>query len=51
MPVGEDVTGDCRRLHNEELHYSYSPLNIIRLIKTRRIGWAEHVTPIQFFFV
>ena len=50
MPNGEDATGDCRRLHNEEFYYSYSPLNI-RVIKTGRIGWAVHVAPVQLFGV
>jgi hypothetical protein len=30
-------------LHNEELHNFYSSPNIIRQIKLRRMGWAEHV--------
>jgi hypothetical protein len=37
------VTGDWRKLHNEELHNLYSPPNIIRMIKSRRIRLAEHV--------
>lgn len=32
-----------RRLHNEELHNFYSLPNIIRRMKSRRVGWAEHV--------
>jgi hypothetical protein len=34
-----------RRLHNEELHNLYSSPNIIRMIKSRRMRWAGHVTP------
>jgi hypothetical protein len=30
-------------LHNEELHNLYSSPNIIRMIKSRRMRWAEHV--------
>jgi hypothetical protein len=30
-------------LHKEELHILYSSPNIIRQIKSRRMGWAEHV--------
>jgi hypothetical protein len=30
-------------LHNEELHNLYSSPNIIRMIKSRRMGWAGHV--------
>jgi hypothetical protein len=37
------VTGDWRKLHNEELHILYSSPNIIRQIKSRRMMWAEHV--------
>ena len=37
-----DVTGEWRRLHNEELYDRYSSANIIRVIKSRRIGWAGH---------
>jgi hypothetical protein len=32
------------KLHKEELHILYSPPNIIRQIKSRRMRWAEHVT-------
>jgi hypothetical protein len=31
------------KLHNEELHNLYSSLNIIRMIKSRRMRWAGHV--------
>jgi hypothetical protein len=31
------------RLHNEELHNLYSSPNIIRVIKSRRVRWEEHV--------
>jgi hypothetical protein len=37
------VTGDWRKLHNEELHNLYSSPNIIRMIKSRRIRWTRHV--------
>jgi len=39
-PKREDVTGEWRKLHNEELNALYSSPNIIRVIKTRRIRWA-----------
>jgi hypothetical protein len=42
-PKREEVAGGWRRLHNEELHNLYTSPNIIRLIKSRRTRWAEHV--------
>jgi hypothetical protein len=39
----EEVTGEWRKLHNEELHDLYSSPNIIRIIKSRRLSWAGHV--------
>jgi hypothetical protein len=43
-PKRDEVTGEWRMLHNEELHILYSSPNIIRLIKSRRMRWAGHVT-------
>jgi hypothetical protein len=37
------VTGDWRKLHNEELHNLYSSPSIIRVIKSRRMKWEGHV--------
>jgi len=42
-PRREEVTGKWRRLHNEELNVLYSSLNIVRVIKSRRMRWAGHV--------
>jgi hypothetical protein len=42
-PKRDDVTGDLRKLHNEELHNFYSSPNIIRMMKSRRIRWAGHL--------
>jgi hypothetical protein len=42
-PKRDKVTGEQRRLHNEELNDLYSSPNIIRVIKTTRIRWAGHV--------
>jgi hypothetical protein len=37
------VTGDWRKLHNEELYNLYSSPTILRMIKSRRMRWAGHV--------
>ena len=42
-PRRDEVTGDWRRLHNEELNDLYSSPNIVRVIKSRRMRWAGHV--------
>jgi hypothetical protein len=43
-PKRDEVTGEWRKLHNEELHNLYSsPDIIIRQVKSRRIRWAGHV--------
>jgi hypothetical protein len=42
-PKRDEVTGEWWKLHNEELHNLYSPLNIIRQVKPRRMRWAGHV--------
>jgi hypothetical protein len=35
--------GSWRKLHNDELHSLYSSPNIVRVIKSRRMGWVGHV--------
>jgi hypothetical protein len=40
---GDDVIRGWRKLHNEELHNLYASPNIIKMIKSRRMGWAGHV--------
>jgi hypothetical protein len=42
-PKRDEVTGEQRKLHNEELHILYSSPHIIRQIKSRRMRRAEHV--------
>jgi hypothetical protein len=42
-PRRDEVTGEWRRLHNEELIDLYSSPNIVRVIKSRRMRWAGHV--------
>jgi hypothetical protein len=41
-----EVTGEWRRLYNEELHDLYFSPNIIRVIKSKRMRWAGHVARI-----
>jgi hypothetical protein len=42
-PKRDEVTGDWRKLHIEELHNLYSSPNIIKMIKSSRIRLAGHV--------
>jgi hypothetical protein len=39
-PKRDKVTGEWRKLHNEELNDLYCSSNIIRVIKSKRMGWA-----------
>ena len=43
VPRREEVTGEWRRLHNEELNDLYTSPNIVRVIKSRRMRWTGHV--------
>ena len=42
-PRRDEVTGECRRLYNEELNDLYSSPSIVQVIKSRRMRWAGHV--------
>jgi len=42
-PRRDELTGEWRKLHNEELNDLYSSPNIVRVIKSRRMRWAGHV--------
>jgi hypothetical protein len=42
-PKRNEVTGEWRKLHNEELYDLYSSSNILRAMKSRRMGWAGQV--------
>ena len=42
-PKRDEVTGEWRKLHNEELNDLYSLPSIVRVVKSRRMGWAGHV--------
>jgi hypothetical protein len=43
-PKRDEMTGDWRKLCEEELHNLYSSPNIIRMVKSRRMRWVGHVT-------
>ena len=43
----DGVTGEWRKLHNEELKSLYSSPNILRVIKSRRMRWAGHVARME----
>ena len=42
-PKRDEVTGELRKVHNEELSDLYSLPNIVRVVKSRRMRWAGHV--------
>ena len=42
-PKRVEVAGERKGVHNEQLYHLHSSLNIVRLIKSRRMKWAWHV--------
>ena len=42
-PKRDEVTGEWKKLHNEELNDLYSLPSIVRVVKSRRMRWAGHV--------
>jgi hypothetical protein len=42
-PTKDAVSGEWRKLHNEELNYLYSSPDIVRVIKSRRMRWTGYV--------
>ena len=46
-PRKDGVTGEWRKLNNEELNDLYCSPNIVRLIKSRRMRWAGHVARME----
>jgi hypothetical protein len=45
-PKRDEVTGEWRKLHNEELNDLYFSPNIVWVMKSRRMRWAGHVARI-----
>jgi hypothetical protein len=46
-PKRDEVTGEWRKLHNEELNELYSLPNIVRVVKWRQMRWAGHVARME----
>jgi hypothetical protein len=42
-PKRDEVTGEWRKLHNDELHDLYSSSTIVQVMKSRRMRWAGHI--------
>ena len=45
-PMRDEVTGEQRKVHNEELNDLFSSPNIFQVVKSRRMRWAVHVARI-----
>jgi hypothetical protein len=46
-PERDKVTGEWRKLHNEELNELYFSNNIVRMIQPRRMRWSGHVAHME----
>jgi hypothetical protein len=46
-PQRDELTGEWRKLHNEELNDLYSLTSIVRVVKSRRMRWAGHVARVE----
>jgi len=42
-PERDEETGEMRKIHNEELKDLYSTSSTVQVIKSRKMGWVEHV--------
>jgi len=47
-PKRDEITGEWRKIHNEELNDLYSLPKFIRVIKSRRMRWAEYVACMEW---
>jgi hypothetical protein len=47
-PKRDEVTGEWRKLHNEELYDLYASLNIVRVIKSSRMRRVGHVARMRY---
>jgi hypothetical protein len=46
-PKRDEITGEWRKIHNEELTDLYFKPNIIRVIKSRRMSWEGHAARLE----
>jgi hypothetical protein len=42
-PKRDEIWGEWRKLHNDELHHLYSSPTIVQVIRSRRMRWAGHL--------
>jgi hypothetical protein len=46
-PIRDEVAGEWRKLHNQELNDLHCSPNVIRVIESRRVRWAKHVARVR----
>jgi hypothetical protein len=46
-PKTDEMTGEWRKMHKEELHDLYSSPSIIRIMNLRKMRWAGHVARME----